>query len=211
MVHRLVPLLALAAFAAAATPDFAALEALVKRQAVGLAKRQSSSDSLDQVQGLLDLAQLVVADAQSGNLSTDCTNWASGLSGCRGDSSDDYQIAVCACSSDILDDMTSCASGYGSDGEADAQGFNTFCSTTLPSLPDNSTISSAFSSVIPSATSAISEVSSAASSASSTSSAASQSASSPAASATGGGNGASKIVGAGGVAGLLAAVAALAL
>ncbi|GAA5830865.1 hypothetical protein JCM11251_001102 [Rhodosporidiobolus azoricus] len=210
MVRRIVSVLALAAIAVAASPDFSSLEALVKRQADHLTKRQSdgTAEQLEQVQGLLNLAQSVIADYSSGNLSAACTEWTNGIVGCQNGGASDYQVAVCACGADVLDDMSSCASGYGSEGEANASGFNTFCSTTLPALPDNSTVSSAFSSAAASATSAISAISSAASSASSTSAAAS-SASSGAA--TGGGNGASKVVGAGGVAGLLAAVAALAL
>ncbi|BGP15736.1 hypothetical protein JCM10213_007969 [Rhodosporidiobolus nylandii] len=197
MVRAALP--ALLAFAAivAASPN-AVLERLVKRQ---------SGDALAQAQGLLDLAQSVLTDISTGNATQECQQWATQLSGCQSDNSDDQvQIAICACNSNALAAMNSCASAYGTQGQSDADGFNTFCSTTLPSITASGG-SSALSTAGPSATSAIASFSSALASASSEASSPASSGSSAAASpsSTGGSSGASQIVGAGGFVGLLVA------
>ncbi|GAA5849776.1 hypothetical protein JCM8547_000560 [Rhodosporidiobolus lusitaniae] len=166
MVHRAVPVLSLAACAAAASSPYAGLHDFVKRQTV-------SGEATQQLQGLLDLAQQVIADAGSGNLTESCTSWAGQLANCNSaNSADQVAVATCACNADILENMSSCAEGYGTTGQEDSDGFNSFCQVTLPSLT-NSTVSSEVSSVAGSATSAISEISSAVSSASSASAASS--------------------------------------
>ncbi|BGP31677.1 hypothetical protein JCM10296v2_003451 [Rhodotorula toruloides] len=196
----------------------------------GLFKRQTlSGDSQAQINGLLDLANKVLTDASSGNITSQCLSWSSALADCQSNTSDQVQIAICSCNSDNLSQMTSCSGVYGSEGQSDASGFTTFCTQTLPTLTggasgSNSTassISSAASSAVASETGAIASLSSAASSASRTASsragaAASGSAGTSSASAAGASgsskpsSGAGKNAVVGGFAGLVGLVAALA-
>ncbi|GAA6027741.1 hypothetical protein JCM8097_008010 [Rhodosporidiobolus ruineniae] len=215
MVRVVLPVLALAV-AAAANP-LVALEHLVKRQSTA----DIPAEATGQIQGLIDLANQVLSS--SGNLTQECTQWATELQTCYGQSSDQVAVATCACGESALSAMTSCANGYGSTGTEDASGFSTFCTQTLPSLVGgNSTVSSAVSSAAESATGVVESLSTALSSAASASSsslssaissqasAASSSASAAGAAATGSGNGAAQLA-AGGVTGILATLFALAL
>ncbi|GAA5859967.1 hypothetical protein JCM1840_001820 [Sporobolomyces johnsonii] len=208
MVRTVLITLALAASAVAASNSrFTHLEQL-------LTKRQDiSGQASEQVQGLLSLANDVLSDAQAGNITSNCQTWAASISGCQSNSgTDQAAVAACACGSTLLDQMTSCATAYGSTGTSEASGFSSFCTTTLPALLGNS---SAASSVAASATSEIASLTSAASaqaSATATLSASSSpsgtDASSAAAPASTGSSGAGRTVAAGAAAGVVALLAA---
>ena len=89
-----------------------------------LAKRQTlGADSTSQVQGLLTLAQQVLQDAQSGNLTQACQSWAGSLTSCESSAgSSQVQLAVCACQSNVISQLNDCASAYGSTGTNAASG-----------------------------------------------------------------------------------------
>ncbi|KPV75170.1 uncharacterized protein RHOBADRAFT_66348 [Rhodotorula graminis WP1] len=185
--------------------------------ALGRVKRQSLSDSSTQaVEGLLDIAQMVLA----GNTTTECNDWITSLQNCS-NLSDETEVATCACGTDVLTQLEACAPVYGKGPTESSFRFKSFCTEVLPTLDlSNSTLSSAASSVAASATSAIDSLtSSAVSAASSASNAARSSASSAASSAAAGAqpssasgsSGAGRTAVVGGLAGVVAIVAALAL
>ncbi|BGP39617.1 hypothetical protein JCM10450v2_003585 [Rhodotorula kratochvilovae] len=182
-----------------------------------LIKRQSLSDQATQsVEGLLNIAESVSSDVIAGNATADCTAWVTSLQSCS-NIEDETEVAVCACGTDVLTQLTACAPAYGESASTDAAGFATFCTETLPTLTsggDNATLSSAASSIAASATSALASVSSSASSAavsaSSSSASSASSAAQPSASASGN-SAAGKTAIAGGLAGVVALVAAFAL
>ncbi|GAA5964118.1 hypothetical protein JCM21900_004513 [Sporobolomyces salmonicolor] len=208
MIHAVLVTLAFAASGIAASGSrFTPLEQL-------LAKRQDiSGQATEQVQGLLSLANDVLSDAQAGNITSTCQTWATSISGCQSNSgTDQAAVAACACGSTLLDQMTACATAYGSTGPSQASGFTSFCTATLPALLGNS---SAASSVAASATSEIASLTSAASaqasatvSVSGSSSHSGTDASSAAAPSSTGSSGAAKLAGAGGAAGVVALLAA---
>ncbi|GAA5920888.1 hypothetical protein JCM1841_002371 [Sporobolomyces salmonicolor] len=190
---------------AASSSRFTPLEQL-------LAKRQDiSGQATEQVQGPLSLANDVLSDAQAGNITSTCQTWATSISGCQSNSgTDQAAVATCACGSTLLDQMTSCATAYGSTGPSQASGFTSFCTATLPTLLGNS---SAASSVAASATSGIASLTSAASAqasatASGPSSHSGTDVSSAAAPSSTSSSGAAKLAGAGGAAGVVALLAA---
>ncbi|GAA5837853.1 hypothetical protein JCM5353_006445 [Sporobolomyces roseus] len=142
---------------ALASSSFGSLNSFSKRQQLG-------ADSTEQVQGLLTLAQQVLKDQQSGNITEACTSWAGSLIGCEGSAgSNQVELASCACGSDILTQLDSCASAYGETGTSAASGFESFCTNTLPSIaqnPSTTTVGGGSSSVASSAASSASAVAS---------------------------------------------------
>ncbi|POY74245.1 hypothetical protein BMF94_2683 [Rhodotorula taiwanensis] len=108
-----------------------------------LLERQSQTlggEGLAQVQGLMDLATNVANDIANGNASTACTNWVNALQACSPDGStaNASAVAVCACGSNVVAQLTSCAPSYGSTGVSEASGFSTFCNSALASLVNSS-------------------------------------------------------------------------
>ncbi|GAA5881894.1 hypothetical protein JCM16303_003453 [Sporobolomyces ruberrimus] len=182
MVRATLVLLALVPSAFASSLE--GLQSLKKRQTL-------SGDATQQVQGLLTLAQQVLTDAQSGNLSSSCSAWAGSLAQCESSGgTNQVALASCACQSSVLEQLDGCATSYGSTGTSAASGFESFCSSTLPSIAQTggtSTVGASStgssSGVASAASSASSQVSGLASSASSIISAASSVASSIASSA----------------------------
>ncbi|GAA5907587.1 uncharacterized protein JCM6883_001826 [Sporobolomyces salmoneus] len=114
---------------------FATSFSLDRLNSLKLHKRQTlSGDATQQVQGLLELAQQVLTDAQTGNITSACSTWAGSLSQCESTSGQNQvALASCACGSSILDQLDRCASSYAT-GSSAASGFNDFCRTTLPSV-----------------------------------------------------------------------------
>ena len=101
---------------ALASSSFGTLHSFSKRQQLG-------ADSTEQVQGLLTLAQQVLGDRQSGNITEACTSWAGSLIGCESSAgSNQVELASCACGTDILTQLNSCASAYGETGTSAASG-----------------------------------------------------------------------------------------
>ncbi|GAA6062196.1 hypothetical protein JCM10212_006477 [Sporobolomyces blumeae] len=135
------------------------LRHIVKRQTLG-------SDQTAQVEGLLTLAQSVLADLGTGNATAACTTWAGSLTQCQSSSgSSQVQLAVCTCQSDVLDQLNSCAGAYGSTGTDAASGFESFCTNTLPSIAQTSSTGSVVASASSAVSSAVASASSAVSSA----------------------------------------------
>ncbi|GAA5998417.1 hypothetical protein JCM5350_005943 [Sporobolomyces pararoseus] len=127
MVRSTLALLLLAPCALASS-SFSGLRSLNKRQTL-------SGDATQQIQGLLTLAQQVLTDAQSGNISSACSGWSQSLIGCEGSAGQNQvALASCACGSQVIDQLNSCASSYGSTGTSAASGFQSFCQNTLPSI-----------------------------------------------------------------------------
>ncbi|KWU42226.1 hypothetical protein RHOSPDRAFT_27120 [Rhodotorula sp. JG-1b] len=95
-----------------------------RRQTLG-----GGGNSLSEVQGLMSLATNVANDIANGNATSACSNWVTALQACAPNptTANSTAVAICACGSNVLTSLSSCAPAYGSTGTSEA-------SETLPNL-----------------------------------------------------------------------------
>ncbi|GAA5847851.1 hypothetical protein JCM9279_006664 [Rhodotorula babjevae] len=101
------------------TPVVRALHALVPAVDVYLARRQSTSDALNGLEGLLEKA---VGDSNGGQCASECSAWVDEITDCT-DAATYTQVGICACGSDQTSKMRTCGS-Y----------FSDYCASALDQL-----------------------------------------------------------------------------
>ncbi|GAA5911168.1 hypothetical protein JCM8208_005745 [Rhodotorula glutinis] len=111
-------------------PVVRALKALAPAADVYLARRQSTSDALSGLEGLLEKA---AGDMNGGQCASECSDWVEEIYDCS-DAATYTQVGICACGTDQTAKMRTCGSCYGGSDEQGANDFSDYCASALGAL-----------------------------------------------------------------------------
>ncbi|GAA5934429.1 hypothetical protein JCM3775_000355 [Rhodotorula graminis] len=111
-------------------PVVRALNALAPAVDVSLARRQSTSDALNGLEGLLEKA---ASNMNGGQCASECSAWVEEIYDCS-DAATYTQVGICACGSDQTAKMRTCGTCYGGSDEQGANDFSDYCADALDTL-----------------------------------------------------------------------------